>query len=114
MVSQTKKKWLLVFDNFEDHQVLSGAWPAASRGSILVTTRRPAIATQPIDTGLEFKEFSIPQGADLLHHLLTNRKRSISEDTAAAEVSKLLNGYPLAINQMAAYINSRGMKIETF
>jgi hypothetical protein len=49
-----------------------------------------------------------------MHHLLTNRKRSPSEDAAAIEVSRLLNGYALAINQMVAYIHSRGIKIEAF
>ena len=94
--------------------MLSDAWPAASHGAILITTRRPAITHQPVDMGIELQEFSVPQGAELLHHLLTNRKRSESEDNAATEVSKLIDGFPLAINQMAAYINSRGMKIETF
>lgn len=113
-LSRTKAKWLIVLDNVEDHQVLIDAWPAAHHGAILVTTRRRGFAVQPIDKGIELKEFSDSEGAEMLHHLLTSRKRSPSEDAAALEVSKLLNGYALAISQMVAYINSRGIKIQAF
>jgi hypothetical protein len=52
MLSQTKAEWLLVFDNVEDHQVLTDARLAANHGAILIPTRRRGVAVQPVDKGI--------------------------------------------------------------
>lgn len=94
--------------------MIQDCWPAFDHGAILITTRHRALASQPIETGLEIKEFQVEEGAKLLVHLLQNKVPTPLEDDAAIEVSTLLNGYALAISQMAAYINARAMRIEDF
>ena len=107
-------KWLIIFDNVESHQIFENCWPAADHGSILVTTRRHVVASQPIERGLEITDFTVEEGAKFLLYLLQPRKESPEETAAAEQLSKLLNGYALAINQMAAYMIARTMPIKDF
>ncbi|KAK1636214.1 hypothetical protein BDP81DRAFT_429256 [Colletotrichum phormii] len=46
--------------------------------------------------------------------MASSRKRIPGENEAAQQVSTLLGGLPLALNQMAALINSRSCSIEDF
>ncbi|KAI8304277.1 hypothetical protein K4K61_006265 [Colletotrichum sp. SAR11_59] len=64
--------------------------------------------------GLEVEEFGIDDGAEFLLHMASNRKRVSGEIEAARQVSTLLGGLPLALNQMAALINARNCSIEDF
>lgn len=102
------------YDNVEKHSIFNDCWPTASHGAILVTTRERAIASQPIDRGLEIKEFSHSEGTELLLHLITDRQFSSAEKESAAQVSAVLNGHALAISQMAAYVKARSMSIKDF
>lgn len=98
----------------ESHQIFSECWPVAKNGAVLVTTRSHAVASQPIDRGLEIKEFSVEDGAKYLLLQLATTVADQEDRDAALEISKSLNGYALALSQMAAYINSRSMKIKAF
>lgn len=86
----------------------------AKNGAVLVTTRSHAVASQPIDRGLEIKEFSVEDGAKYLLLQLAATVTDQEDRDAALEVSNSLNDYALALSQMAAYINSRSMKIKDF
>ncbi|KAF0329893.1 transcriptional xre family [Colletotrichum asianum] len=110
----TSAKWLLIFDNVDTHDALDDCWPASKHGAVLVTTRDVLVATLPIDMGLEVEEFGIDDGAEFLLHMASNRKRVSGEIEAARQVSTLLGGLPLALNQMAALINARNCSIEEF
>lgn len=66
-------KWLLIYDNVESHHIFNDCWPTAKHGAILVTTRKYAVASQPIDRGIEIKEFSTDDGAQLLLYFLPSR-----------------------------------------
>ena len=106
--------WLLVFDNVENHHILTSYWPVTNQGAVLVTTRRRVVASQPVEFGLEIKDFSAEEGAKFLLHLIVDRKANADEETAALELSTKLSGHALAISQMAAYMNARTMLIRSF
>lgn len=72
------------------------------------------MASQPIDRGLEIREFSVEDGAQYLLLQLAMTVPNQEDRDAALEISKLLNGYALALSQMAAFVNSRSMKIKDF
>ena len=72
------------------------------------------MASQPIERGLEVKEFSEDEGSQLLLQLLGRHEVTKSEKEAAFEVSTVLKGYALAISQMAAYIKARSISITNF
>ncbi|KAK7413382.1 hypothetical protein QQX98_007759 [Neonectria punicea] len=42
-LQKTAEEWLIVFDNADDIELLLHYWPAANNGSILVTSRDPAV-----------------------------------------------------------------------
>ena len=63
---------------------------------------------------MEIAHFDVHEGARFLLHLLSNRNHSAQESEPALELSRSLNGHALAINQMAAYINSQTMSVEAF
>ncbi|KAK1455472.1 hypothetical protein CMEL01_04232 [Colletotrichum melonis] len=110
----TSSKWLLIFDNVDTHDALDNCWPASKHGAILVTTRDVLVATLPIDKGLEIEEFGTDDGAEFLLQMASTRKRTPGENETAQQVSTLLGGLPLALNQMAALINARSCSIEEF
>jgi hypothetical protein len=105
---------LLILDNVEEHSIFDECWPAAQHGSILITTRHPNLAAQPIDRGLEISTFGTQEGADFLEHLLLNKNVTEAEHEATLQVSSKLDGHALAINQMAALMNSRRISTAKF
>ncbi|KAI0377693.1 hypothetical protein F5Y04DRAFT_263483 [Hypomontagnella monticulosa] len=111
---KTSAKWLLIFDNVDNHDVLENCWPTSKHGAILVTTRDSLIATVPIDIGLDVNEFDQEEGAQFLLHLAIYRRRTNDELEAAQKIAKELGGLPLAINQMAALINARNFAMDEF
>ncbi|KAI1654754.1 hypothetical protein F4813DRAFT_194925 [Daldinia decipiens] len=113
-LQNTSAKWLLIFDNVDDHSVLESCWPASKHGAVLVTTRDVLVASLPIDTGLEVNEFNNEEGAKFLLHVALSRQCVDGELEAARRVTELLGGLPLALNQMAAFINARGLSISDF
>ncbi|KAF2106247.1 P-loop containing nucleoside triphosphate hydrolase protein, partial [Lophiotrema nucula] len=113
-LNKTKAKWLLIFDNVEDVRIFEDCWPVAKRGSVLVTTRHPTVAVQPIDIGIEIEPFSTEDGAGILEHLLQAHNDSEAERQARLDLSLRLNGHALAISQMAALINAKHMSVASF
>ncbi|KAI1410375.1 hypothetical protein F5Y13DRAFT_192236 [Hypoxylon sp. FL1857] len=113
-LQKTSAKWLLIFDNVDNHSVLDNCWPASKHGAVLVTTRDVLVATLLIDTGLEVNEFDNDEGAKFLLHMTPSRRRIDSELESARRVAKELGGLPLALNQMAALINARNYSIDDF
>lgn len=112
----TDAKWLLIYDNVETPMVFETYWPVSSHGSILITTRKLGLTTQPISQSIELYEFSPILGARFLVHNL--RERHISEQDAefqnARKISSKLFGHTLAISQMAALILAKGWTLEKF
>ncbi|KAI1458139.1 hypothetical protein F4805DRAFT_474585 [Annulohypoxylon moriforme] len=110
----TPAKWLLIFDNVDDHALLEECWPISKHGAVLVTSRDIVVATLPVDAGLEVNEFDMCEGAEFLLHMTPKRRHIENEVAVAHQVSNELGGLPLALNQMAALINARNYTICEF
>jgi len=100
----------------ESPLVFETYWPVAHHGLILVTTRRRTLTAQPINKSIEISELSPLDGANFLVHSL--QRETINEKDpdfqAAIKISMELNGLPLAISQMAAFITARHMSLDSF
>ena len=101
--------WLLILDNVEELAVAAPFIPLASRGHILMTTRAQAMGgiAQPITIG----KMSPEVGALLLLRragfLPSDRlldAADADERAQAMEISRVLDGLPLALDQAGAYI----------
>jgi hypothetical protein len=109
-------RWLIIFDNVEDPELLRPYWPTG-QGHSLVTTRNHLLAFHPADSGLEVQPFSSQEGAEFLSHLLSRDvDYSTSNDdlTSAIQLSNTLGGHAFAISQIAGLIHRRAWSITEF
>lgn len=114
---QLESRWLLVYDNAEDLDLIRSYWPSATRGKALITTRRSAFAFHLASDGLEITAWDADMGSKFLLHLLSTEigeQLTKEEINSANELSKKLSGHALAISQMAGLIHRRSWSISEF
>jgi tetratricopeptide (TPR) repeat protein/transcriptional regulator with XRE-family HTH domain len=106
---RTHTAWLLVYDNVENLEMLRAFLPTEGRGDILLTTRDPEAGA--IAQTLELTPLTREEGALLvlrrakLIALHASIDEAGEEDLKAAlELSHLLGGLPLALDQAGGYI----------
>lgn len=94
-------KWLIVFDNVDNLDVLSEFWPGLGRGSVLVTSRDPqAKRNMHIRDGIQLPGLSLVN-TQLLLEQLTDSPATKAQEKAIQSIAGKLGGLPLAISQMA-------------
>lgn len=114
-LKNTKRQWLLIYDNAEEESILRGYWPVNVKGSILTTSRLYYNFTNDAHRkGSTIKPFTDAQSLKLLMKLLgpeweeQDNKGQIKgrEERAAIELLRYLGGLPLAIEQAAELIKN--------
>ena len=106
--------FLLIFDNVDKIDILLQVWPASTRGSILITTRSPGVASRRSNATMHLEPFAAQYGSAALY-ALTGFEGFSKEDTAAAEeICRLLGGLPLAIVQVSEFIRDRASPYTEF
>lgn len=110
-----KAKWLLVFDNADNPDILSEFWPATGFGSVLVTSRDPNTSTQyyPSAKHIELEPMSTEEATTLLKNL-THTKGGSENDAAAEKIVQQLDGLPLAIDQIGSIMAQQRLSLHTF
>ncbi len=109
------RDWLLIWDNVEDVDMLHRFLPSARNGTILLTTRCQALGT--LAQGIELTPLSSEEGQlfllrrtklvgptacrEQMHHLT---EQAPEEYAASQELVRLLDGLPLALDQVGAYV----------
>jgi hypothetical protein len=106
--------WLIVFNNADDIMALNDYWPMQGNGSILITSRDPLMKTHFTVrvSGIDLEALDSNDGAALL-----KRHTKIEDDETdqmAREISDCLGGLPLAIVQMAGYIQRQDLTLSEF
>ena len=107
-------RWLLIFDNADDLEVLRHAWPSNADGSILITTRDFSAAHSPAAAGLNLQPFDTKTGSDVLLRLVGLNAEASSYHADAEAIAHTLGGLPLALDQIAGFINQRRMRLRDF
>jgi tetratricopeptide (TPR) repeat protein len=101
--------WLLILDNADDLTLVREFLPNTPKGRIILTTRTPA--TGAIATNVGVLEMEEPEGA----LFLLRRAKILAEDATlesaseedrqkAVEITKEVDGLPLALDQAGAFI----------
>ncbi|KAF7904612.1 hypothetical protein EAF00_001946 [Botryotinia globosa] len=90
------------------------AWPVASHGAVLVTSRDSIVSIDPAAAGMEIRVFRDESGADLLTNLIRRAEYSEEGRHSACLLSARLGGLPLAFAAMASQIRLRGRSITDF
>jgi hypothetical protein len=94
--------------------MLLQVWSASTKGSILVTTRSPAVAAKRCTDIMHLEPFTSQLGLEALY-ALTGFEGADGEDNAGAEeICRLLVGLPLAIVQVSDFIRDRASSYTKF
>src|SRR5207253_8411693 len=111
--------WLLVLDNVEEVTLLAEVLPAQWSGRVLLTTRSQY--TGVLAERLELPRLSPEEGTRLLLHrskLLSPEQpleaASERQRQGARTIVELLDGLPLALDQVAAYLEETGCGLEDY
>ena len=105
----TVTNWLLIVDEVEDLKIVYDFVPSGGKGHILLTTRAQAVGT--IAARIELEKVGPKEGA----FFLLRRAKIIAPDASlesaneadiskAQEISMLMDGLPLALDQAGAFI----------
>jgi tetratricopeptide (TPR) repeat protein len=111
----THQKWLLIWDNVEDLDLLNRFLPASRYGAVLLTTRCQALGT--LAQGMDLLPMEQQEGMQLLFRRARLLEVAATEEQmqqfaqqmpqqyeAAAELVEEMAGLPLALDQAGAYL----------
>jgi hypothetical protein len=110
---RTRVRWLLVFDNVEETDMLQEFWPLGGSGHILLTSRHPLTTTanffgqlgvriEPLDRGLAVR---------FLKQMTKGNLRP-DQTLRAAQLAETLGGLPLALVSVSHLINEGYLTFE--
>lgn len=108
--------WLVIFDNADDPSILIDYWPQGS-GSVLVTSRDPLLKSlfSTRSSGMDLKTFDDSDGGSLLLRLIdVNDDLEEDAEDLARRISSQMGGLPLAISQMAGFIQQQDLALSEF
>lgn len=106
--------WLLIFDRADEPELLVSAWPGATAGSILVTSRDFTTGFGTSAEEFTVKPFDKETGVSAFLSLVDRDPISESSRASAAKIVEVLGGLPLAINQISEFIARNKLTVEEF
>jgi|SRR5579875_235828 transcriptional regulator with XRE-family HTH domain len=113
------QNWLLILDNIDDLSILNDFIPHGSRGAILLTTRTQSTRTFAHCINLE--QMEPDEGALLLLRRSVRIECDASLEDAppadrgmAREISRMMGGLPLALDQAGAYIEETACSLSDY
>ncbi|KAG8362497.1 hypothetical protein FVEN_g60 [Fusarium venenatum] len=113
----SKARWLIVFDNADDPDILSDFWPLNGPGSILITSRNPLAKQDPPGfanlLGIDLPSMT-PQDAGAWLQGLSRREKEQSGREVCETIAERMGGLPLAIVQMAYLIRTKHLSLSEF
>lgn len=113
-LNNSGRRFLLIFDNVENIDVILPVWPSSENGSILITTRSSSVAANRAPKVLHLNSFLPKTGQQALFALTSLRAETEIDAAAATEISSLLGGLPLALVQISQFIQERNYSYEEF
>ena len=113
-LNNSGKTYLIIFDNLDDAGILSQIWPASNKGSIIITSRSPAVAARRAKKTMRLKSFEQSEAVGILYELTGLQPVNETDLEAAKEICQLIGGFPLALVHMSSFIQDRGYSYEEF
>lgn len=89
-------------------------WPGSGQGSILLTSRDFSASFSPASRGFHVKPFEDSVGATALIALVNQDSVSPVNQSAARDISHVLGGLPLALNQIGGFIIQQRLALKDF
>jgi tetratricopeptide (TPR) repeat protein/transcriptional regulator with XRE-family HTH domain len=119
----THHNWLLILDNVQEVQVIRDLLPSLHHGSLLFTTRLPTLGTLAQTVHLEPMEkdegiyFLLRRSGQLSLRTTPSAFKAMiasSEYTAVEKLSLAMDGLPLALDQVGAYVKKTQSDLAAF
>ncbi|KAH0544775.1 hypothetical protein FGG08_001142 [Glutinoglossum americanum] len=107
-------RWLVVFDNADDLEILTCAWPPGISGSILLTTRDFTAGFSPAATGLTIQPFDDGVACAAFLELLGQSSPTQPNIDLAKKITHDLGGLPLALRQISGFILQQRLALKDF
>jgi tetratricopeptide (TPR) repeat protein len=113
------ERWLLIFDNADNIAIIRNFLPLTHKGHVLLTTRTAALGklAQPV----EIEKMTPEEGALFLLHRTNILKPETSLESInmalyshAKNISQVMDGLPLALEQAGAYIEEMGCGLSDY
>lgn len=112
-VGSDDAKWLLIFDNADDPELLIDYWPVAGSGCILITSRDPLAKNHVFGiSGIDLEPFPTEIAASFLR-VRTGYERDKDIEPSRL-IAKRLGGHPLALTQVAGVLQRRDLSFDEF
>jgi tetratricopeptide (TPR) repeat protein len=101
---ETHYRWLLIFDNADQPDLLKSVLPHGHQGKVLLTSRARRFASLGIKKPIEVQKLSREESILFLKDRTQQFDLDAEELVAIQELARELDGLPLALEQAAAYI----------
>ncbi|MEA5452821.1 FxSxx-COOH system tetratricopeptide repeat protein [Leptolyngbya sp. CCNP1308] len=110
----TSDRWLLIFDDVDDPDAVQPFLPNAPNGRILITSRLPRLERLGVGQSIALDTLA-PEEAHTFLERRTQRDTLDSPEQQALETLAQELGYlPLALEQAAAYIQTKGVSFAVY
>lgn len=108
-------KWLFVFDNVDDIELLREFWPLGKHGNVILTSRDPCLYT--VDLGdlqnIQVKPLNQQESLSLLYSV-AERDENAQHGHLFDKIFVQWGGVPIAINQMGVFIKNNFLSLDDF
>ncbi|RWA04108.1 hypothetical protein EKO27_g10996, partial [Xylaria grammica] len=116
VASSSTVKWLLLFDNVEDFEVVRPLWPIAKSGSILITTRNSMLARLYTSQQVEIPLLTGAEGVIFLESFTSPPvlPHASEEERAIYEIVKRSGHLPLVLDLVRHHALGTGYSFAQF
>ncbi|MBD2022002.1 tetratricopeptide repeat protein [Leptolyngbya sp. FACHB-36] len=101
---ETHDRWLLIFDNADEPNLLKPWLPRNPQGRVLLTSRSRRFVSLGISKPIELKQLSLEESIAFLQQRCDRSSMDATELAAVRGLAQALDGLPLALEQAAAYL----------
>lgn len=105
---------LVVFDNADDLDILTHAWPGSAASAILLPSRDFTAGFSPASAGLAVQPFDDATGSAAFLELVGQTDPSQTNIALAREITHKLGGLPLALRQISGFVVKQRLALKDF
>ena len=111
---ETHDRWLLIFDNADQPELLKSVLPRRHAGRILLTSRARRFVSVGIRAPLEMGKLSLKESIAFLGDRTQRLELDTTELAAVEALARELDGLPLALEQAGAYIDQMQVRFAVY
>lgn len=111
---ETHDRWLLIFDNADDPELLKPFRPRNPKGRLLLTSRAQVFDLLEISQPLAVPDMTAPEAREFLFRRTERSLDAATDVTAADELAQELGYLPLALEQAGAYMRAKNLSFDKY